>query len=105
MISKSYTDLDLEKLAYNMNLLYELLGRIEAGESGKSLFIGLSAGRPSVRPHAEKAARLQDELVQEHICGEPKYKDAVSTLKTEFGHIKSVQVALEKVKEKCPMYT
>ena len=95
----------LEKLAYNMNLAYELIDRIEAGEAIKAMIAGLSSGHPSVKPHAEKSAQLQDEFAQKHICTDQGYKNAVSTLEREFGHIEPVQELLKKVYGKCPTLT
>ncbi len=92
----------LEKLAYNLNLAYDLLSRIDAGESMKGIMTGISAGCPSVKPHAEKSAQLQDEINQNYICGDPKYISAISTLQTKFGHIDPVQDILKKVYQKCP---
>jgi hypothetical protein len=92
----------LEKLAYNMNLAYELLSRIESGESIKGIMHGLGSGNPSVKSHVERSDQLQDELVQNYLCGDQRYKDAISTLQTEFGHIEPIQKLLEKVYQKCP---
>jgi hypothetical protein len=92
----------LEKLAYNISLAYELIDRVNAGRELNAMTSTMSFGLPSIKPHAEKSAQLQDEYTQTWIIGDQRYKDAISTLQTEFGNIDSVQDILRKVYQTCP---
>jgi len=54
----------LEKLAYNISLAYELLSRVDAGESIKGMMAGLTGPFPSAREDYKKFAQTQDEYTQ-----------------------------------------
>ena len=102
---ESNPDKRLERLAYNIKLAYKLLSRVEAGESIKAMASGMGFGHSrssSIRAHAEKVRQLQDNFTEKHVIGEPKYKDAVSTLETKFGNVPSVRDILDEVYRKCP---
>jgi UDP:flavonoid glycosyltransferase YjiC (YdhE family) len=83
----------LEKLAYSIKLAYELLERVDAGKDLKAMGF--------VKRHAETIAQPLDDCIQS-VTNDQKYKDAISTLQTEFGHVDSVQDILENVYRKCP---
>jgi hypothetical protein len=97
----SHTDTTtLEKLAHSLNLLYELIERVESSEAIKGALAGLTAF-PLVKADYSGVAKNLDKITQS-IEYEPKYKDAISTLKKEFGNILSVREALDKLYTKIP---
>jgi len=84
---------NFEKLAYSIKLVYELRDRIKTGEFMRALIVGLSFGRTNP---------LLFDYIEGWVIGDQKYKDAISTLETEFGHIHSVRNILEMIYYKCP---
>jgi UDP:flavonoid glycosyltransferase YjiC (YdhE family) len=83
----------LEKLAYSIKLAYELLERVDAGKDLKTMGF--------VKRHAETITQPLDVCIQS-VIDDQKYKDAISALQTEFGHVDSVQDILENVYRECP---
>jgi len=90
-----------EKMDYCIKLAYELLDKVKAGKETKAMMSELCP-YPSVKPNLEKFVKLQDNFTEEFVIGDKKYKGAISTLETEFGHVDSVKDILEKVYTECP---
>ena len=86
----------LEKMAYSIKIVYELIDRVEAGKETKALMSTLTHG------HSENFSKLQDDFTEKWVIEDKRYKEAISTLETEFGQIDSVKSILEKVYAKCP---
>ena len=89
-------NIKLEKMAHSIEIVYELMDKVEAGKETKALMSALTHG------HSEKFSELQDEYTYKWVVGDERYKQAISTLQTEFGNIDSVKDILEKVYTKCP---